>query len=99
MLNTVVLVGRLTYIYETDSIIEVTTTQPIYKDNEQIGQETVINPVLVDSSMIKNIKDYCNIGNVIGVKGSTKNKDNGIIIVGNKLTFLSSQSADLKGES
>lgn len=97
MPNMVVLVGKLTYIYEADSIIEVTTIKPVYKDGEQVGQETVVNPVLVGSSILKHIKDYCNIGDTIGVKGSTKNRDNGIIIEGEKLTFLSSQAAGHEG--
>lgn len=97
MPNMVVLVGKLTYIYEADSIIEVTTIKPLYENDEQVGQETVVNPVLIGSSMMKHIKEYCHIGDTIGVKGSTKNRDNGIIIVGEKLTFLSSQAAGHEG--
>lgn len=96
MSNMVVLVGRLTYIYDTDSIIEVTTTK--YKgEDEQARQETVVNPVLISGSMMKHIKEYCNIGDMVGVKGSTKNRDNGIIIECEKISFLSSKSEDLKG--
>lgn len=97
MPNMVVLVGKLTYIYEADGMIEVTTIKPIYEDDKMVGEETTRNPVLVGSSMMKHIKDYCHIGDTIGIKGSTKNRDNSLVILGEKLTFLSSQAASPKG--
>lgn len=96
MSNMVVLVGKLTYIYDTDSIIEVTTVRQTGEE-DQTKQDTIAIPVLVTESMMKHMKEYCNIGDIIGVKGSIKNRDNGIIIVGEKLSFLSSKSEALKG--
>ncbi len=97
MTNMVVLIGKLTYIYEADGMIEVTTLEPIYEDDKQVGEEITRNPVLVGDSIMKHIKEYCHIGDTIGIKGSTKNRDNTLIVVGKKLTFLTSQATSPEG--
>lgn len=97
MPNMVVLVGKLTYIYELDNMLEVLTTKVIYDGDEKIGEENTINPIVVSSSMMKHVKEYCNIGDTIGIKGRTKNRDDKLVIECEKLTFLSSQAAGHEG--
>lgn len=100
MINLVTFVGRINYIYTEDNILEIKCTKIIYKDEIKVGEEEVYIPVLVGDSMMKHIQQYCNINDVVGVKGWLKNRDGKLIVMADKVTFLASQQAgqELGGE-
>lgn len=48
-------------------------------------------PIHIAGYIIDKVKEYCKTNDVIGIRGSiTTDKDNNIIILGDKITFLSS---------
>lgn len=83
MLNQIVLVGRLKYIGL--DFIELAVNK---KDNPE---EYDIIPVTLSENIVDNVKNYCTLEDVVGIKGNISNKDGRLIIVANKVTFLSSR--------
>jgi hypothetical protein len=92
MINLVTFVGRINYIYTEDNILEIKGTKIIYKDEIKVGEEEVYIPVIVGDSMMKHIQQYCNIDDVVGVKGWLKNRDGKLIVMADKLTFLTASN-------
>jgi hypothetical protein len=90
MINLVTLVGRINYIYTEDNILEVKGTKVMYKDEIKTGEEEMYIPVVVGDAMMKHVQQYCNINDMIGVKGWLKNRDGKLVVMADKLTFLSS---------
>lgn len=89
MLNTgTITVGRISYIYDTENIIEVTVAG--IRDDE----EPIKVPIQVGANIMENIKSYCHIGDIIGVKGRLKNHDNSLIVAADNVTFLSGAGTD-----
>lgn len=85
-MNQFVLVGKIKEINEDKVIISVTRN---YK-NENGDYETDIIPCYFKGAISKNTNEYCKIGDTIGVKGRVESLNNEIMIVVDKLTFLSS---------
>ena len=90
MLNGVTVVGRINYIYVEDNILEIKCIKTLYKDNVENGQEEVYIPVMLSDSIMNKTKQYCNINDIVGVKGWLKNRDGKLIVMAEKLTFLAS---------
>ena len=90
MLNGVTVVGRINYIYVEDNILEIKCIKTLYKDNVENGQEEVYIPVMLSDSIMNRTKQYCNINDIVGVKGWLKNRDGKLIVMADKLTFLAS---------
>lgn len=96
MLNQLVLVGRLKEIKEEEKGINITLVVPrSYKNEEGIYEEDYI-PVRLFGNVANNTKEWCNKGDLIGIKGRIQAKDNDIEIVAEKLTFLSNKKEDEK---
>ncbi len=93
MLNQVVLVGRLTRdpVGEPNRPCrEINLAIPrIYKNSEGEYETDFIDCELSDS-MTKSASEYCRKGDIVGVKGRLESKENRIVVVAEKLTFLSS---------
>ena len=90
MLNGVTVVGRINYIYVEDNILEIKCIKQLYKDDVKSGEEEVYIPVMLSDSMMKRTKQYCDINDIVGVKGWLKNRDGKLIIMADKLTILAS---------
>ena len=90
MLNGVTVVGRINYIYVEDNILEIKCIKQLYKGDVKSGEEEVYIPVIVGDSMMNQIQQYCNINDIVGVKGWLKNRDGKLIVMAEKLTFLAS---------
>lgn len=94
MLNQIVLVGRLQEIKEEEKGVSITLIVPkSYKNEEGIYEEDYI-PVRLFGNVAKNTIEWCNKGDLVGIKGRIQAKDNDIEIVAEKLTFLSSKKED-----
>lgn len=90
MLNGVTVVGRINYIYVEDNILEIKCIKQLYKDDVKSGEEEVYIPVMLSDSMMKRTKQYCDINDIVGVKGWLKNRDGKLIVMADKLTILAS---------
>lgn len=90
MLNGVTVVGRINYIYVEDNILEIKCIKQLYKDNVENGEEEIYIPVMLSDSIMKRTKQYCDINDIVGVKGWLRNRDGKLIVMADKLTFLAS---------
>ena len=96
MLNQVVLVGR---IAEDINDIELnrrvrTLTLAIprsYKNTEGV-YETDFIEIELWNGIASNAVEYCRKGDIVGVKGCLQTRDNKMIVLCEKLTFLSCHS-------
>ena len=98
MLNQLVLVGRLVdkpTVEEMEdgrkvSYIKVAVLRN-YKnaDGEYL---TDVIPITLYNGIAENTESYCNKGDLIGFKGRVEENEENIILVAEKITFLSSKS-------
>jgi len=85
MLNQVILVGRVNKLDKFAGIVSIDIKRPNDKDSDLI-------PVTLNEGLIDGVLDYLTEGSTIGVK-ATLNIDNNILrILGEKVTFISSQN-------
>lgn len=96
MLNQIVLVGRLVKTPEIEkedgkekSVITL-AVQRSYKNEDGVYETDFINCVLWNG-IASNTAEYCNKGDLIGVKGRVQGNDGKIEIIAEKVTFLSSK--------
>ena len=109
MLNQIILVGRLVSDLEIKETIEdrkeVTITLAIPRSfkNAEGEHETDFIPCKVGYTMCDTLKEYCEKGDLIGVKGRVQSKSylredgtsyNAVELIAEKVTFLSSKSND-----
>lgn len=82
MLNSVVIVGRVKNI--TSNSIELA----IYLDSKSSDFDLI--PVLLEGNLSTKINTLCTLDTLTGVKGKLVNRDGKLVVVAQKLTFLSS---------
>ena len=95
-MNQTILVGRLT----TTPTIDYTEinnkytkfTLAITRNYKNIDgeYETDFIPVLVFNQMAENVTEYTRRGDLIGVKGRLETRDNELVVIADRITFLSS---------
>ena len=94
MLNQVVLVGRLTRdpVGEPNRPCrEINLAIPrSYKNSEGEYETDFIDCELWNDTIGQSASKYCRKGDIVGVKGRLESKENRIVVVAEKLTFLSS---------
>ena len=89
MLNNCTLVGRMVNLEikenngEKMGIMYLSTP----KDKENI----IVVEIVLYENMMNNVKEYCDKGDLVGIKGKVDLLDNKTIIVAEKITFLSSR--------
>lgn len=96
MLNQIVLVGRLTIdpeIKERKGCV-ITLAVPRSFKNIDGEYETDFIPCRLYGNIAENTVEYCKKGDLIGIKGRVQSTDNGIEIITEKVTFLSSKKTD-----
>lgn len=86
MTNYVVLSGIVTGINEIENMLEVTISIINNDKNDSKNYDYIKIYLYNELSLIT--KDYCNIGDFMGVKGKIKNINNLTSIVAEKVTFL-----------
>lgn len=90
MLNQVVLVGRIKEIDGGKIILSCSRT---YKNQD--GQyDTDFIPVRLSGGILENINLYCKIGDLVGIKGRIETDVFDMIVVADKVSFLSSKNSD-----
>lgn len=94
MLNQVVLVGRLTRdpVGEPNRPCkEITLAIPrSYKNSDGEYETDFVDCQLWNNSISESCSEYCKKGDIVGVKGRLENRDNKLVVMCEKLTFLSS---------
>ena len=66
--------------------------------NENGEYETDMVKVTLEGTINDNTREYCHKGDIIGVKGRIRVDEDGMKIVGEKVTFLSSRTKDDEDE-
>ena len=100
MLNQTVLVGRLVKEVEVKEIEDgkkvsyITLAIPRSYKNANGEYETDFIPCTLWNAIAENTAEYCKKGDIIGVKGRLESNNNGISLVAEKITFLSSAKRD-----
>lgn len=97
MLNQFIIVGRIVKDLEKESNV-ITIAIPRHYKNEDGEYETDFVDVAIDGTLAKTTIEYCKKGDIIGVKGSIKSEISNdirkMILVAERVTFLSSKKAD-----
>lgn len=88
MLNQVILVGRIKSIIDGFLNVEIIGTTP---------QQKKVVEIKVSDNIFKNAKEYCKVGDLVGIKGKLSLEQD-VFIEGEKLTFLSSGKNNEGGE-
>ena len=94
MVNQVVLVGRVAKITEigNDATIRIAVPRNYKNDNGDYDID-FINCQLYNS-VAKSTLQYCNTGDMVGIKGKLKNIADKIILYAEKVTFLTSRNIE-----
>ena len=90
MSNTVMLVGRLASDVDENILISVARA---YKNEEGIYENDLI-PVKIFDGIKRNMAEYCEKGAVIGVRGRLEIFDDKLVVIAEKITFLSRGKKD-----
>ena len=99
MLNQTVLVGRLVKEVEVKEVDDrkvaylTLAVQRSYKNEEGV-YETDFVPCTLWNAIAENVAEYCRKGDLVGVKGRLQTENNGLVLVAEKVTFLSSAKKD-----
>ena len=88
MYNFVTLIGRINFMNPECNTLEIKCIKPLYENDVRVGTEEVYIPVIVSDLMIKQTKQYCNINDMIGIKGYLKNQDGRLMVMAEKITVL-----------
>ena len=96
MHNQTILIGRIAnepQIFDTKEKTKSIITLAIQRGtkNSEGIYETDFIPCLLINSIAENVFTYCKKGDLVGVKGRIESNENGLQIIAEKVTFLSSR--------
>jgi single-strand DNA-binding protein len=99
MLNQIVLVGRLTSDLEIKEVGEkkvcfITLAVPRSFKNSEGEYETDFIPCTLWGGIAENTAEWCEKGDLIGIKGRIQGADGKIEIIAEKVTFLSANKGE-----
>ena len=95
MLNQAILVGR---VWDMSAENYIIVSIPRSYKNEDGEYENDMVKVTLEGTINDNTREYCRKGDIIGVKGRIRVDEDGMKIVGEKVTFLSSRTKDDEDE-
>lgn len=90
MTNTVVLVGRIAKLKEEKGTILTIAVNRSFKNKEGIYETDFIDCHLFDN-VAESTKYYCKNGDIIGIKGRLQKDNEKMIVVADRLTFLTTK--------
>ena len=88
-MNTIVLVGRITSFEGNEVTMSVNRN---YKNEDGIYMSDSI-PVRLSANIGEKMKEFCKIGDVIGVKGRLENRG-GVVVMADKVSFISAKKSE-----
>lgn len=94
MMNNFVLIGRVVKIEkkEDTTILLIETTRN-YKNDDGVYYTDIL-AINLFGNIADNTIEYCNEKDLVGVKGKIETKDNKMVLIAEKLTFLASKKND-----
>ena len=104
MINTVTLVGRIardleiTENEEGKKVLTIVVAVPRQYKNINGEYETDFIPCVLWNDIGKKVSEYCQKGDLVGVKGRVQSNDGQIKIMAEQVTFLSSSASVKKSE-
>ena len=90
MLNQVVVVGRINSMGNGELVIAV----PRSFKNENGEYDTDYIEARLSSAIDNNVSTYCEVGDLVGIKGRLESDANRMFVIAEKVTFLSSRKKD-----
>ena len=90
MLNQVVVVGRINSMGNAKLVIAIPRT---YK-NENGEYDTDYIEARLSSAIENNVSTYCEVGDLVGIKGRLESDANRMFVIAEKVTFLSTRKKD-----
>ena len=90
MLNQVVVVGRIHSMENGKLVIAIPRT---FK-NENGEYDTDYIEARLSKSIDNNVSTYCEVGDLVGIKGRLESDANRMFVIAEKVTFLSSRKKD-----
>lgn len=87
MLNQVVVVGRI-YSMENGKLVMAV---PRSFKNENGEYDTDYIEARLSKSIESNVSTYCEVGDLVGIKGRLESDANRMFVIAEKVTFLSSR--------
>ena len=88
-MNNVILVGRITSFEGNEVTVSITRN---YKNEDGIYMSDSI-PVWLSANIGGQMKEFCRIGDVIGVKGRLENRG-GVVVMADKVSFISAKKSE-----
>lgn len=88
-MNNVVLVGRIASFKGNEVTITVNRN---YKNEDGIYMSDLI-PIWLSANIGEKMKEFCRIGDVIGVKGRLENRGE-VVVMAEKVSFVSSKKSE-----
>ena len=92
MLNNCALVGRMKELEIKENNGEKIGI--MYLSVRKNEEENVVLEIVVYENMLNNVKEYCDKGDLVGIKGRVDLLDNKTAIIAEKITFLSTRKND-----
>ena len=94
MLNQVVIVGRVVKYQNKENETTMTLACPRSFKNTDGKYDTDLIKITIAGYVAEKTMEYCGKGDVIGIKGRIQQKGNGIELIAEKVTFLSTHKED-----
>ena len=93
MMNQVIMVGRIVKIEtEEKTIVTIAVTRQF--KNSDGEYETDFVPVMLLGTVSETTLEYCKKGDIIGIRGRVQMEEGKIVLVADRVTFLSSKKDD-----
>lgn len=95
MMNQAILIGRIVKMdKDTEGKVVMTVAVSRSYKNTKGEYDTDMIKVQLMGNIASNTFEYCRKGDLVGIKGSMQSKKGSIIVVGEKITFLSNKEHD-----
>ena len=92
MVNNFILVGRIAELKDNGMV--VTVPRP-FKNEEGIYESDTFHAI-IGEVMYNKVNDYCKTGDLVGLKGRLQTLDGNVVLMVEKVTFLSSRNTEEK---
>ena len=90
MLNQLVLVGRINSMESGKLVIAI----PRSFKNENGEYDTDYIEARLSKNLVSNVSTYCEVGDLVGIKGRLESDANRMFVIAEKVTFLSTKKKD-----
>ena len=86
-------VGRIVKIESAERTVVTIAVQRPFK-NENGEHETDFLPIVLWGAVSETTLEYCKQGDIIGIRERVQSEDGKVVIIADKVTFLSSKKED-----